>query len=364
MKNRRMFALAVIVLAMALLACGIGGGSAEPTGEGAATQAPGAEAATSAPGAEAATPVPAAEEDLSLPSVTEGLAGLNSYKSAFILKFVGKDAQGQPVDGSLETREEYTREPNAQRISVTSSGLSGDQTSAAGTFEMITIGDMTYLVTQDADGKTECISMSASEGAQPQQGLFSPDMLGGVSDAKYVGKDTVNGVATKHYRWQEGGLAGLGFTSGKGDVWVAEDGSYVVKYTGEATGKGMLFGSTEEEGTITVEYNLTEVNGSFQIEPPADCAGPATDIPLMADAQDKAMFGEMITYSSASALADVVAFYQAEMPNNGWQASGEPTQAEEFASLDFTKDNRTAQVMITYDTDKQLTSVMITTSTE
>ena len=36
-----------------------------------------------------------------------------------------------------------------------------------------------------------------------------------------------------------------------------------------------------KEGTLTVEYNLTEPNGSFVIEPPADCQTAASDIPIM-----------------------------------------------------------------------------------
>lgn len=366
MKNRKMFVLAVIVLTVALLACGIGG--AKETEEGpAAPSSGGAQGSQGEATVAEEVEAPeggAAEQDLNLSNVTEGLGTLNSYKSVYSLKFAGQDAQGQPVEGSLESREEFTKEPRAQRIAITSTGLSSEQAAQSGTFEVITIGDTGYMITQDTDGKTSCISMSSSEDTQLGQGLFSPDVLGGVSGAKYVNTETVNGVKAKHYAWKEGGLAGLGFTSGQGEVWVATDGNYVVKYTAEATGKTVWFGTGEEEGTITVDYNLTEVNGSFQIEPPSDCAGPATDIPVMADAQDKTAFGEMISYSSPSALADVVTFYSAEMPNNGWQPSGEPTQMEGFASLEFTKDNREAQVMITYDTEKQLTNVVITTSTE
>jgi hypothetical protein len=368
MKNQKMFVLAVIVLTLALLACGIGGGGAKKTAEVPATAVPSEEQGGQeqvAPTEEAAAPTEgaAAEQDLTLPSVTEGLATLQSYKSTYILKFDGKDADGQPVQGTMEVSEDYTQEPKAQRVAFTSTGF-GDQSAAqGGTFEIVTIGDMSYMITQDADGKNSCVSVSSSEGTQMEQGLFSPNMLGGISGAKYVGRDTVNGIKTKHYTWKEGGLTGLGFTSAKGEVWVAEDGNYTVKYTAEATGKGALFGTSENEGTLTVEYNLTDVNGSFTIERPADCAAPATDIPLMADAQEKAIMGEMISYSSPSAFADVVAFYKAEMPNNGWQPSGEPTEMEGLAQLDFTKDTRKAQVTITYDTDKQLSSVIVSTST-
>jgi len=367
MKNVKMFMLVVTVLALAALACSIGGGGGQPS-EGVATLIPGGgvgEGGTPPTQETATSALPPAEQDLTLSTLTEGLATLKSYKSAFTIKFVGKDQQGQPVNGSLETREEFTQEPKAQRIAFTSIGLSPEQAAQSGTFEMVTIGDTSYLIMQDQDRKRSCISTS-SEATQPQQGLFTPEMLGGISGAKYVNTETVNGIKTKHYTWKEGGgLVGLGFTSVKGDVWVAVDGNYVVKYMAEATGKGTLFfGSSGEEGTITIEYNLTEVNGSFKIESPAECEAVATDIPIMADAKDKATFSEMVSYTSASAFADVVQFYKKEMPNNGWQPSGEPTEMEGLATLEFTKDNRKAQVMISYDQDKQIANVIITTTQE
>jgi hypothetical protein len=366
MKNGKMFMLAVLVLALAALACGIGGGGGQTSEEATAEPAPsGGETGEVSTSEEEAPPAPAStEQDLTLSTLTEGLAALKSYKSTFTVQFVGKDEQGQPVDGSLVTQEEFTQEPRAQRVAITSSGFSQGQVEQSGTFEMITIGDTSYMVTQDEDGERSCVAMSSDEDTQPEQGLFSPDVMGGVSGAKYVGEETVNGLRAKHYTWKEGSLGALGFASAEGEVWVAVDGEYVVKYTAEATGKGMLFGTTEEEGTVTIEYNLTEVNGSFQIEPPADCEAPATDIPIMPDAQEKSAFGEMVTYTSASAFADVVAFYKTEMPNSGWQPSGEPAEMEGFATLEFTKDGRTAQVMVSYDEEEQVTDVIITTDEE
>jgi hypothetical protein len=358
--------LLFLAVVLALSACGGGGSGDQTSGQETATLPPSGPAsseATTSPTQEAAAPTAAsAEEDLNLSTLTGGLAAFSSYKSAFTMTFAGKDEQGQPVNGTWTMEEDLIQQPRAQRVAMTTAGFSEGQAGNLGTFEIITIGDMSYMLTQDAGGAKSCISMSSGEATDSQQGLFNPDMIGGVSDAKYVGTETVNGVRAKHYAWKETSLPVFGFASSKGDVWMATDGDYVVKYLAEATGKGTLFGSAQEEGTITVEYNLTDVNGSFTIEVPAECEGPATDIPVMADAQDKSTFGEMISYSSASALADVTNFYKAEMPNNGWQASGEPMIAEGFATLEFTKEGRTAQLMLSYDTDTQMTSVIITTS--
>jgi hypothetical protein len=382
MSKMKTLTIALIIVVLALCACGTGGG-AEPSPEVIATPASGEQAsgetaasptqeqaapqsgAQETPTAEqeAATPT-ATEEDLNLPDLTGGLAGLDSYKSTFSMRFVGKDASGNDVDGTWETEEEFTREPRAQRISMTTSGSTGGVAGQPGTFELITIGDTSYMITKDADGNISCVSMSSSEESDLTQGIFTPDMMGSISGAKYVGRETVNGINTKHYAWKETSLPVFGFTSASGDVWVAIDGDYVVRYVSEASGTGTVFGAAEEEGTISFEYNLTDVNGSFAIEAPAECTAPATDIPIMADAQDKATFGEMLSYSSPSAFADVVEFYKTEMPANGWQPSGEPMEMEDFATLSFAKDGRTAQVMITFSSDTNLTSVVVTTGTE
>lgn len=359
MKTTKTLLVVITVLVLAAMACGGGGGATAPTKE--AAPASGGGSSSTAPTKEAAPASGGNEQDLNMSSVTEGLTNLKSYKAKMLIKFVGKDDQGQPVDGSMDLYEEFINEPRAQRMSATTSGISQAQ---AGTFEMVTIGETSYIILVDQEGKKSCISSSSADNT-PEQGLFSPDTLGGISSAKFVKAETVNGVNTKHYTWKEGGILGMGFTSGKGDVWVAVDGGYAVKYTAEATGKGALFGAgSQGEGTVTVEYNLTEVNGSFKIEAPTECESPASDVPTMADAKDKSSFGGIVTYVSASPFADVVEFYKEEMPKNGWEPGEDATEMEGLAMLNYTKDNRKAQLMISEDKDKQVVNVMITITEE
>jgi len=202
------------------------------------------------------------------------------------------------------------------------------------------------------------MALSSADVTPPEQAL-SADMWGSVSDARYVGTETVNGVRAKRYTWKEGSVATFGFAAGKGDTWVAVDGGYVVKQAIEATGKGLFLASADQEGTTTWEWDVTDANGSFEILPPAGCESAAKDIPVMADATDLATVGDFVTYSSASALADVVSFYKTEMPKAGWQPSGTPTEAEGFTMLEFTKDVRTASLSISFDQSSQKTSVFV-----
>lgn len=358
--------LVMLALLLTLAACGEGESNNQPSAEEMATLPAGEQSsseAASSPTQEPDMTAPdSAEGNLNLGNVTEGLALLSSYKSRFAMTFSGTDAQGQEVHNTWAVEEDLIQDPRAQRTAMTSTESVGGEAGQPSIFEMYTIGEGTYWVNQDADGGVSCTSMSSSEPAAPQQGMFTPDMLGGISDAKYVGTETINGVRSKHYAWQENTMPLFGFGSVKGDVWVAADGEYTVKYRAEATGKGSFLSTTDAEGTLTVEYDLTDINSSFAIEAPSECQGPATDIPVMANAQDKSTFGDTISYSSPTALADVVAFYQAEMPQDGWQATGEPSNMEGFAMLEFAKEGRTAQLMLTYDADAQKTSVLISIS--
>ena len=309
------------------------------------------------------TPEPV-EEELSLSALTDGLADLDGYRVEMLMTFEGKDEKGEPFSGTWDMVEETTRDPVAQRITMSSTGSMAGETGSEGSFEMITVGDTSYMITMDDGGERSCISFSSDEEDLLDNTLFSPDTIGGIDGAKYRGTEVVNGIRSKRYEWSQNIGPLFGFAESKGDVWVAVDGEYVVKYTAEASGQGTLLGDSLEEGKMSIEYNLTEVGGGLVIEIPADCEGAADDIPVMADAVERASFGPMMTYSSPTAAEDVIAFYKQGMPDNGWQEGEEGMAFEGMAILNYVKDARTAQVMITYDEDSKLTSVVITSGEE
>jgi hypothetical protein len=367
----------IVVVLMLVAACGGGEEPKEPA-KPTAIEAPKAAATkvmeegkpeptavppTATPEPPTPEPEPEPEGDLTLDTLTEGLKGLQSYRSSFKISYEGTDESGQEIAGDWETVEEFTQEPKAQRIVVEATDMVGVAAGDTGHFEFITIEDITYMITQEGAGERTCISMTSDEEDLTDRSVFTPDMMAGVSNAKFVGRETVNGTKTKHYRWSEKNIALLGFTSAAGDVWVAIDGEYVVKYTTEATGKGTFLGDELGEGKISIEYNLSEVNGRFVIEAPEDCEAPA-EFPAMADAQDRAAFGGMMTYASPSEFKDVVAFYEEEMPKQGWSPGEEAMKMEGLAMLNFSKDGTVAQLLISYDADTALTNVVITSGEE
>lgn len=353
--------MAGVVLALVLAACGGKGNStapakeaatpvAQPTMTEAAAQTEPTTEADAKPAVPTAGPTEASavateEETVSLPSRDTGLDQLKSYRATWRAAWKSTE-EGKTDQGAWDWSEEYTSEPKARHLIMRTSGSSD---SASDNLEIWQVGDTTYM---KSGADEACLSFS-SEGAEKDiaKSGFSPAMLGSIQDARYVGRETVNGIPTKLYKYDSktGILAGLGEVNG--ETWVATDGGYVVKDSvAWKGGSGFLgLGTTTDvakgEGNWT--WELSDVNKAIEIKPPEGCGGSETDLPIMPDATDKSRFGDMSTYKTASKVADVAAFYKDKLAAVGWKSEGEPTEMADTVILNFTRDAKTLNVMIT-----------------
>ena len=357
MNRNTILGMVVIVLATAALACSTFSGKAPDaaaTVQAVATEAKsGTPVATAKPGS-VPTTAPGGDNPLSLKSRDSGLDKLKSYKMKWVAEWKATEA-GATDSASFNWTEEYVANPKALHW-LWNIASSKDK---ATNMEWWQIGNTTYMQTTEG-GKPQCISFSSDDAKdQLAQGLFNPGSLGSVRDAKYVGAETVNGVKTKHYKYDEKGAALFGAAKVAGDMWVAVDGGYVVKETVNVSGASGLFGlGSKAKGDGKWTWELTDIDKPLTIKAPEGCGGAAADIPLMSDASEKSMMGDIIIYKTASKVADVVAFYKKQMPAAGWKAGDEPSVTDELATLEFTKNDQQASIMITVDKNK--TQVMIT----
>jgi hypothetical protein len=354
--------IAVMVLALAVMACSVGSvpkaADVAATAKAVATEVKEAVAtSTPAPTAKAsgaATPTPSTSSDdkpLSLNDRQTGLDKLKSYRMKWQANWKSTEVTStQSV--SWNWIEEFSSAPKGLHWTWVMSD--SKQANANINMEWWQIGDTTYMLTKDASNTGQCISFSSSDPqSQLTKGLFSPSALGNVNNAKYVGAETVNGLKTKHYQYDEKGMALFGAAQVKGDLWVAVDGGFVVKETVAWSGSAGLFGSSAKaKGDGKWTWEITDVNANITLKAPENCGGAASDIPVMKDATDQSRFGDTIMYKTPSKLADVVKFYQTQMPAAGWKASGTPQITADLGMLEFTKGSQNAQVMITVESGK------------
>ena len=357
--NRWRILLTVLALASASLACTL----MSTTGSNSATKTPAAQKSTTAkPGDRTGTPKAATPkagsttqiigdlnlETLSLPDLNQGLKSLQSYRGTY--KVV---SENQTKSSTLEILQEVNNTSKNQHFRMSGSGELTKDALPAGAMEYYEIGTDTYILTSKEGGKPICISLSGGTNKdKPAMPMLQPAQLfGPVDKMKLVKKgEEVNDIVTDHYSYDQTNLTKIKFSSAKGDMWIAQDGGYVVKMTGQGTGKYDLFGKSDSEGDMSWDYQLDSVNKLAEIKPPVECSKPglSTDIPVPPDTKTEAGFAGITTLKSTDSPAVVADFYRKEMPNQGWKVDKDSSFGE-IIMIDLSKAGRKINIVINKD---------------
>jgi hypothetical protein len=382
---RKYFVGILFIFLLPALACSLGG--SDEGGEGAAQANLAAEEspATPVPVEEAVVEeVEAVEEKQAEPEMQEetseefaavaGLGELSSYRVNFIMAFDGQSG-GQPSKGRIEMTLEETQNPPARHLLMTMEGDTVAEVGGANEMDIYMLEDKVYL--KNAAMGDSWISFSGSEAESFEQGFFAPDEQLELPDtANCSGTETVNGVEAKHCTFTEKDVAedDVSIENLQGEVWVAVDGGYIVKYTMAATGYDS--GSEEEGlfgfGDVSFEYNLTDANGDFAITlpPEAENAGGVDmgglggdadpgDIPVLDDAEELMAMSGFVSYYTPATVSDVVDYYRQELSALGWAENTDQTFADEStAMLGFEKDGQS--MIVTVSLEDGRTSVIVT----
>jgi len=378
MKNLRWIWLALLLAGLVLVIAACGGDketSEPPNTTVPATSKPADAAVPTSPPKPTDTPVPtlvptsAVEEEL-VPDQVLKVTDLNSYRAAMDLTWQGTMTNGQEIEAAMNMMMEYVREPRAEHISIYGTSLAAQGYTADQPLEMYVIGDTTYMNVMGL--WMQAPSSDSTEGLGDTFLMTSDDVLKNAKNAKYEGRETVNGVETKHYSFDEEALdsadmAGSKIERAEGDVWLAVDGNYVVKMDTTMFGKEMgvpteTGNETLADGSMHMVMDVTDVNKPITIEVPPEAleAGrPPEDLPIPDGAAEVTSVFGMITYNTAKTAQEIHDFYKVEMPNNGWTETSDEAFGDLFM-MEYTKNGSTANITITADSQSGKTSVMIT----
>jgi len=348
MKIRQTMAvMLVIALMLSLAGCGTGKQAATATGAssekaGAKTEATATAQGKKTPSQPTAKPTVEEQEEEAEqidPSKLERMENLESYHLVQSGSFTDVLTDSTTTKTTMEVEIWDVRDPPASHtIWKTRQGQEPESF-----FEFIRIGNDSYLKTSDSE---EWIAMSSSEEIDYSFGemaWFTDPTSVMAGESKLIGKENVNGMVTKHYRYSDEqaissylGADGV-VEEAQADVWVSDELNLVVKY--ETYWKG-----SSEDGVIhewSFQSNVLEVNEPITIEPPEGAAKPGLpdDVPLMEGATEvNTMFG-ITSFKVSASVAEVVQFYKNSLEAAGWTAD-EGFGVEIEGMLSYTKDNR------------------------
>jgi hypothetical protein len=251
-----------------------------------------------------------------LPDPAVGLAEVKSYHAVF-QQDVSGDLDGSPFE--RHTRIELTR--FSGQADFTREILGSQEVPTY--FRAIMTGQAAYRWNNPVEScQGEAGTLQPGEILEPA-GLLLP-----VMNTTKVGTETVNGIASGHYHFDESALAlAAPKPSISGDVWLAEPGGYVVKYLMNASQPSQLTGKGMEVGQA-LSYELSQVEAVEALPLPAGCMAVPVDIPAMPEATDVVRASGMMEYGSAASAAEVVDFYYQKLDPLGWSAAREEPTGE------------------------------------
>lgn len=274
---------------------------------------------SAAPTAEQPAPPTGGPGSFNLEDTSTGLDTLASYRQSVTLAFDGTVA-GQETHSKTVVRRAVTTDPASQVTWVEIDGAPAQMHAV--------LGEVAYRQTGE-DGLCSALNALPAETAEPQQ-AFSPQTLPTLVGAEDAGEETVNGIAAKHYTFDE---RALGLTDGAkavGEVWVAAEGGYIVKYTLRLEGAADQLGPGVE-GVQTWEYQLSDPNALTAPDLPAGCTSwqSAQAAPLPPEAVDVVRLPGFIEFSAPLSVEQVAAFYQGQAESLAWTAvDSTPVQGE------------------------------------
>lgn len=361
---KRQWIVLIAVLFVLSLGCSLFGGKATPEPTAEPTSAVVEKTAENEPVSKddqpvskddqpASTEAPTTEdENVPLTFDENALEGLNSYRMDMTWSFTKED-------GSVEEfniQEEATRNPAAQRYTMVSGGES---------IEFIRIDQTQWMRfgeewMQTTAGEDEAMSGFGEFFIKPEE-MFS----GTDSDAyKYMGKDNVNGLNTRHYQiknnvWNMASAFNADeIEDGSVDVWIVDERDlpkFAARYEVSVTGTF----KDEGKGKLVLSWNIYDVNADITIEPPTDVATLPEGVELCPDAADVMVMGTMSVFTCPAPVTDTITFYTESLESNGW-AAGDITNLENMLMGTWSKDGESISLTITADDDSGGSNVMIT----
>ncbi len=340
------------------------GGS--PTEPPKATQTPQATATTAPTNTPMPTPTDTPGPEATAPelsSINSNVSQLNSYRMSMVFKVSGKDADDKPQDQTMTFTQEVNTATNTLHFSISGfEGLFGTGT-GSGTFEFYQLDKNTYLISTLANQTApSCISFS-SEDATFDKNAFDPGaMMKDIIPGALIARgELVNGVKADHYKVENVGVGFGDLNSESGEVWIAQDGGYVVHIEGQAEGTFDL--STSVKGQMEWTYDLKDVNQAFTIELPEICANQQNalgDLPIPDNATKVSTLGQIITFGTPDKPDVVAKYFRDNLPGKGWKITEDTTMGDTLFMLSVEKDGQSLSIMIASDEQTKGTSVVIT----
>ncbi len=287
-----------------------------------------------------------------------GLQNLKSYHSQLVIELTGEDENGNTISETNRFIHEIIRDQQASHTVI----INESKGKISQWNEIFAIDGDTFLLSSDSSGAgASCVLISGPNGVTNELNninlILPTEMITDVGNGNLVKKgETVNGIKTDHFGVNQAAISGALITSGKTDFWISQaDSELLVRMIGKGVGEmtSMTIGA-QITGDIIWQYDLLDVNQIKEIVVPQACLDAAQDIqkdiPILENAEELTIFGQIISYKTQDKAEDVVNFYKTQMDNNGYALTNNLSFSGLY-NLTFSKDGKNINIAISNENE-------------
>ena len=249
----------------------------------------------------------------------------------------------------------------------------------------IILGDKIYLY-NEAAGEGQWISIeSGGPGTETfREGFFAPgeDLELPKTAQCDVAPEVINNPLSTHcsFSGEDVDTEDISFETLSGDVWIAEEGNYIIKYVLDATNYQAKDEDTGlfDVGDVHFEYDLMDINSNFTITPPVeavnaesldfgnlgggDDANDTPELPIIDGAEELFSMSGLITDYINADVASVVDFSRQSLPAEGWAEDTNTAYVDETTGLlSFTKGGQALTITLNTEGDGRVNVGLIVT---
>jgi hypothetical protein len=177
-----------------------------------------------------------------------------------------------------------------------------------------------------------------------------------VKNGVFVGKEKVNGIASSYYTFDRGSLLlGKGSENVTGEIWIADDGGYVVKYLLNVALPKKISGKDLEIAQTWV-YQLELLDQTDAVSLPTGCRPVPVEITPLEGSTNITYASGSLSFETSSGAGEVVDFYNNQLSTNGWQPPVYKPGSEITAPflMDFRKRNQVLTLLLSKTEDNRL----------
>jgi len=279
-----------------------------------------------------------------------GLDALDRYRILFQMSVGGKNDNGEDKTGKLEILQEVDKTAQSEHLNYHAEGVA--VRGKVNTFDLYKRQEQVYIVIPEGQPNAICAGFAGNSIDLSAFAPLTPETLVGSTqdNSTLLQKgEVVDGVMADHYQFTAAALAKSGFQNGQGDYWVAQPEGYVLRLTGQASGKNTVFGQVLD-GQITWSYWVKPIEEPLAIQAPASCAGqqPAAGLPVPENATGKGGFASITTFRSPDPPRVVADFYRQQLAALGWEKTADEA-VDSLVQMQFSKAGKALKVVIVRD---------------